>query len=43
MFILSHADLPARQWDASIYDVLPTSLKLLGLPQPRGLRGKPLV
>ena len=28
---------------ASLYDVLPTSLKLLRLPVPKNLRGKPLV
>jgi predicted AlkP superfamily phosphohydrolase/phosphomutase len=43
LYILSHPNLPTRQWDASIYDVMPTSLKLLGLPLPRGLRGKSLV
>jgi predicted AlkP superfamily phosphohydrolase/phosphomutase len=45
MYILTHPSLPARgrQDDASLYDVMPTCMKLLGQPMPDGLRGRPLV
>ena len=42
MYVLSHPSLtPARQ-DATLYDVVPTTLELLRLPVPRGLRGRSL-
>lgn len=45
MYILAHPSLPAqgRQDDASLYDVAPTCLKMLGAPVPAGMRGRPLV
>jgi predicted AlkP superfamily phosphohydrolase/phosphomutase len=40
MYILAHPSLPARgRQQASIYDVTPTTLKLLGQPIPPDLRG----
>ena len=45
MYILSHPSIPpaGRQDEATLYDVCPTSLQLLGHPLPPDLRGKPLV
>ncbi len=44
MYILSHPSLPARgRVDASLYDVTPTILRLLGQPPRDGLVGKALV
>lgn len=43
MYILSHAALPRRRQDATLYDVTPTTLELLGLKVPRGLRGRSLI
>ena len=44
MYILAHPSLPARgRQQASLYDVTPTSLKLLGQPLPPDLRGRPLI
>ncbi len=43
MYILSHPALPPGRRDASLYDVAPTTLELLGLKAPRGLRGKSLM
>ncbi|HOB74655.1 MAG TPA: alkaline phosphatase family protein [Phycisphaerae bacterium] len=45
MYVLSHPSLPARgRCDgASLYDVAPTCLSLLGIPVPAGLRGRTLV
>lgn len=43
MYILSQAALPRGRRDAAIYDVAPTTLALLGLKLPRGLRGRCLV
>ncbi|MGD8453566.1 MAG: alkaline phosphatase family protein [Phycisphaerae bacterium] len=37
--ILAHPSLPRGRRDASIYDVTPTILKMLGQPVPEGLRG----
>jgi predicted AlkP superfamily phosphohydrolase/phosphomutase len=46
IFVLSTAGVPAPMSgplaDVSIYDVAPTCLKLLGLPLPEGLAGRPL-
>jgi len=43
MYILAHPALPRRRQDASLYDVAPTTLQLLGLGVPRGLRGRSLL
>ncbi|MGE0479787.1 MAG: alkaline phosphatase family protein [Phycisphaerae bacterium] len=43
MYILSHSSLPTAVRDASLFDVTPTILKLMGHPAPEGLRGRPLV
>jgi len=45
MYILTHPSLPARgrQNDATLYDVAPTCLKLLGHAIPPDMRGRPLV
>lgn len=43
MYILSHPSLPTATRDASLFDVTPTILKLMGHPAPEGLRGHPLV
>ena len=43
LYILSHPSLPHSVRDASLYDVTPTTLALLGLKPPRGLRGHSLV
>ncbi len=43
LYILSHASLRPGRQDASLYDVLPTTLALMGMTQPRGLRGRSLV
>ncbi len=43
MYILAHPSLPARgRQAASLYDVAPTSLKLLGHPVPDDMRGRSL-
>jgi len=42
MYILSHPALPRGRRDGSLYDVAPTTLDLLGLKSPRGLRGRTL-
>jgi predicted AlkP superfamily phosphohydrolase/phosphomutase len=43
MYLLSHGSLPRGQRDASLFDVAPTTLELLGLKVPRGLRGRSLL
>jgi len=45
MYILAHPSLPAhgRRDDATLYDVLPTCLNMLGIPVPAGLRGRTLI
>jgi predicted AlkP superfamily phosphohydrolase/phosphomutase len=45
MYVLSHPSLPARgRMDtASLYDVTPTCLKMLGCPVPADMRGKAIV
>jgi predicted AlkP superfamily phosphohydrolase/phosphomutase len=43
MYVLSHPSLRAGRADASLYDVAPTTLALLGLHRPRGMRGRVLV
>ncbi len=43
MYILSHASIKPGRADASLYDVTPTILKLLGHPMPPDLVGRPLV
>ena len=45
MYILTHPSLAARgrQDEATLYDVAPTSLKMLGYPIPGDMRGKSLV
>jgi predicted AlkP superfamily phosphohydrolase/phosphomutase len=45
MYILSHPSLSARgrQDDASLYDVAPTSLRMLGFDVPADMRGRSLV
>ena len=43
MYILAHPSLPRRRQDTSLYDVAPTTLELLGVPVPRGLRGRSLL
>jgi predicted AlkP superfamily phosphohydrolase/phosphomutase len=45
MYILAHPSLPAqgRRDDASLYDVMPTCLALLGQAPPAGLRGRSLI
>ncbi len=43
LYILAHAGLAPQRRDATLYDVVPTTLKLLGLRVPRGLRGASLV
>jgi predicted AlkP superfamily phosphohydrolase/phosphomutase len=40
MYVLAHDTAPRGPADATLYDVLPTTLALLGLPTPRGLRGR---
>jgi predicted AlkP superfamily phosphohydrolase/phosphomutase len=42
LHILSHPSLSAGRRDASIYDVAPTILKMMGHPAPDGLRGTAL-
>ena len=39
MYIAAHPSLSARRQDASIYDVAPTILNMMGHPTPAGLRG----
>ncbi len=43
MYILSHPALPKGPRDASLYDVTPTILRLLGQPMPDDMVGRPLV
>ena len=43
LYILSHPLLKPRLQDATLYDVTPTTLQLLGIPVPRGLRGHALI
>jgi predicted AlkP superfamily phosphohydrolase/phosphomutase len=43
LYVLSHPTLPPARRAATLYDVLPTTLQLLGLPAPRGLRGTSLL
>lgn len=43
LYVLSHPSLPAGRQDATLYDVVPTTLELLGRPIPRGLRGASLL
>ncbi|MBK8913900.1 MAG: alkaline phosphatase family protein [Phycisphaerales bacterium] len=43
MHILCAPGVPAGRLDASLYDVAPTILTMLDLPQPEGLRGRSLV
>jgi predicted AlkP superfamily phosphohydrolase/phosphomutase len=45
MYILAHPSVGGRgrRDGASLYDVLPTSLSMLGIPVPAGLRGRTLV
>ncbi len=42
LYILCHPSLPAGRRDASIYDVAPTILKMMGHRVPAGLRGTTL-
>lgn len=39
LYVLAHPTLPNERHEASTYDVVPTTLELMGLPVPRGLRG----
>jgi predicted AlkP superfamily phosphohydrolase/phosphomutase len=43
LYILSHPSIASRRLDASLYDLVPTSLQLLAQPLPRGLRGRNLL
>ncbi len=43
MYILSHASLPTERRDVSLYDVAPTTLKMMGHPVPDDMRGTALV
>lgn len=43
LYILSHPAMKPGRRDATLYDVTPTTLQLLRLPAPRGLRGESLV
>jgi predicted AlkP superfamily phosphohydrolase/phosphomutase len=43
LYVLSHSSLSPGRQDASLYDVAPTTLALLGLTKPRGIRGQALV
>ena len=43
LYILSHPSLHAARQDASIYDVMPTILKIMGHPAPADLRGTALI
>lgn len=43
MYLVSHPDLKKERRDASIFDVTPTILELLGQSAPEGIRGKTLV
>jgi predicted AlkP superfamily phosphohydrolase/phosphomutase len=43
LYILAHPSLRPGPRDASLYDVLPTTLNLLGLPTPRGTCGESIV
>jgi predicted AlkP superfamily phosphohydrolase/phosphomutase len=43
MYILSHPEVPCGRPDATLYDVAPTTLKLLGLKPARRLQGRSLV
>lgn len=43
LHILAHPQLASRRCDASLYDVMPTALHLLGHDVPRGLPGRVLV
>lgn len=43
LHILCHPSLSADHRDASIYDVMPTILKMMGHPTPAGLRGTALM
>lgn len=43
LYVFSHGSLPSGPRDATIYDILPTCLRLLSLKPPRGLAGRPLV
>ncbi len=43
LYILAHASLSQGRLDASLYDVVPTTLALLGLSVPTELRGQSLV
>lgn len=43
LYVLSHPSLNAGRHDATLYDVVPTTLKLLGLPRPPRLSGRALV
>ncbi len=42
MYVLSHPSLPRGRVDATLYDVTPTTLALLGLSRPRGMKGRVL-
>ena len=42
LHILCHSSLPAGRRNASIYDVMPTILKMMGYPTPAGLHGTAL-
>ena len=43
IYLVSHPELKAARRDASIFDVTPTILKMLGQPLPPGSCGQPLV
>ena len=45
MYVLSHPSLPARNRrdDATLYDVPPTCLAMLGYPIPADMRGRSLI
>lgn len=43
LYILSHPSVPTDRQDATLYDVLPTTLHLLGIRVPQGLRGVSLL
>ena len=42
MYIRSHPSLPSGRRDVTLYDVTPTTLKLLGQDIPPDLVGEPL-
>jgi predicted AlkP superfamily phosphohydrolase/phosphomutase len=43
MYILAHPSFKPQRKDISLYDLTPTTLRLLGQPAPAGLKGKSIV